>query len=142
MTDADKVKRYEALLARVANLPTIRGHVGAMSVHAMQALVNKQCSIIDAVQAELVASVPPPGLLKLYYIYHSTDSGNDLTMFLRATSPEAAYGHWRLSVERDGEQIDPDESIYIRTVPPAVGKYGKVDWPDIVVTMIPSERGA
>jgi hypothetical protein len=140
MTDADKVKRYEALLARVANIPTIRGRVASMTDNSLQSIVNNQCSIIDAVQAELIANGPPLELLKLFYVYYNEDSG-DYTMFLRATSPEAAYGFWREWAEKDGYEINPDETVYVRTVPPAVGQYGRVSWGDIIVTPMPTLRG-
>jgi hypothetical protein len=112
-----------------------------MTDTVLQGIVGKQCSIIDAVQAELAINAPPPGLLKLYYVCNSDNDGNDHTMFLRATSPEAAYGFWKEAVEKDGHEPDPEESVYVRTVPPIVGKYGKVDWGDIVITCIPSNRG-
>src|ERR1035437_88945 len=140
MTDADKVKRYEALLARVANIPTIRGRVASMTDNSLQSIVNNQCSIIDAVQAELIANGPPLELLKLFYVYYNEDSG-DYTMFLRGSRPEASYGFWRERAEKDGYEINPDETVYVRTVPPAVGQYGRVSWGDIIVTPMPTLRG-
>jgi hypothetical protein len=134
MTDADKVKRYEQILAMVAALPD----VGIMQP---QRIVDEYKIAIDHVR-NMTKGAAPPELLKLYYIYHNGDDGNDHTMFLRATSPEAAYGFWKDKVAIDGHDVDPEESIYVRTVPPAVGRYGKVDWGDIVITTLPDQRGA
>ena len=142
MTDGDKVKRYEALLARVANFPIVRGPVDGMTDSGLQAIVNKQRSIVEGVITELAASATtPPELLKLYYVYYNRHAGDDYTMFLRATSPEAAYGFWREWAEKDGYEINPDETVYVRTVPPAVGQYGRVSWGDIIVTPMPTLRG-
>src|SRR5271169_6083583 len=80
---------------------------GDASPHTISRYVMRLHKFLDT--AKTMANGVEPPLLKTYYIYKINEDGDDLTKFVRATSPGSAAQFWQDHVNDSGVHIDATE---------------------------------